>query len=438
MLYRILKLIVGIGITFYYKKVVRKNTHYLKHDGPMIIIANHPNTLMDAWIIGHICQQPIHYMAKGTLFNSKFKLWLLQSLNMIPINRSGESKAKGVSNADSFEACYKILEEGKTLVIFPEGTSFQERILRELKSGTARIALEAERRNAGKLNLLVVPVGLNYLKAEKFRSSVFVHVGRPIQVSNYLLNDEKMVGIQAKKLTEQFRIELESVLANASTKEEELFIHHILEIIQSKYYKEEFKSIEGEIELFRIIRDNLQAFNLTQPWLIQEISELVENIRWNVRKLNIKTDFLDRKFRSRMFFRQMLFSILFLLIGLPIFIIGLIHNYLQYKLTDKLIPKLTKDVEYYAPLAVLIGLFLYPLVYGLFVVGANQLFGLVFWEKLVYFSIMPLSGLFAYFFHRYMAHINYKWKYIFLMFNDREAMKELQEKRNKLRAYFSL
>ena len=64
---------------------------------------------------------------------------------MIPINRPMDNRTEGVSNTDSFEACYKILSEGKTLVIFPEGNSVMERFLRELKTGTARIALEAFR-----------------------------------------------------------------------------------------------------------------------------------------------------------------------------------------------------------------------------------------------------------------------------------------------------
>ncbi len=436
MLYRFLKLIVGIGISIYYRRIVRRGTQHLRHDGPLIIIANHPNTLMDAWMIGHICRQPIHYMAKGTLFNSRFKLWLLKNLNMIPINRAGEGSTKGVSNTDSFEACYRLLEEGKTLVIFPEGTSYQERILRELKTGTARIALEAEKRNAGKLNLRVVPVGLNYLKAEKFRSSVFIQVGEPLDPTDfyneYLVNQ----GAAARKLTERFRIALERVLANVKTREEEAFIYGIVELMQSKYHRGEFASVEGEIELFRHVRDTLQAYSLTQPWLVQEIGELVENIRWNIRKLNIRADFLDRRFRSRMFFRQLLFSVLFLLIGLPLFLVGILHNILQYKFTDWLIPKLTRDVEYYAPLAVLIGLFLYPLSYAGFLWLVDYSFGLTFWEKLLYFALMPLSGMFAYFFNRYMRHINYKWKYIFMMINERDLMNDLQQKRKKLRAYF--
>ncbi|MFN5032398.1 MAG: 1-acyl-sn-glycerol-3-phosphate acyltransferase, partial [Flavobacteriia bacterium] len=159
-MYRLLKLIVGLSIRLYYKKVKINNLPFLDVEGPVIIIANHPNTLMDAWIIGHVCKQPIHYMAKSTFFSSHFKKRLLTSLNMIPINRRTDGNVEGISNTDSFEACYKILEEGKTLVIFPEGNSFPERKLRELKSGTARIALEAERRNGGKLNLKIIPVGI--------------------------------------------------------------------------------------------------------------------------------------------------------------------------------------------------------------------------------------------------------------------------------------
>lgn len=121
MLYRILKFLISIGIRLYYREIRVKNSEKLPQSGPLIIIANHPNTLMDAWVIGMICKQPIYYMAKATLFNSKFKLKLLKSLNMVPINRQGEGKVEGVSNEDSFSECYKILNEGKTLVIFSRG-----------------------------------------------------------------------------------------------------------------------------------------------------------------------------------------------------------------------------------------------------------------------------------------------------------------------------
>jgi len=208
MIYRILRLIVGLGIKIYYKEVTVKNTRALEHDGPMIIIANHPNTLMDAWMIGYACSKPIYFMAKSTFFNSPLKRKILKSLNMIPINRQVDGKIKGINNTDSFEACYQLLEEGKTLVVFPEGTSIPERKLRELKSGTARIALEAEARNNGNLNLKIVPIGLFYSQAEKFRSSVLISIENGLFATDFLTEYSQNASLAAKKLTKVFRLHL--------------------------------------------------------------------------------------------------------------------------------------------------------------------------------------------------------------------------------------
>lgn len=436
MLYRFIKLLVGIGMRLYYREVRVKNRRNIPLDAPLIIIANHPNTLMDAWMLGHVCPRPIYFMAKGTLFNSRFKMKILRALNMIPINRVGEGKTSGVSNQDSFQACYELLESGKTLVIFPEGTSFQERHLRELKSGTARIALEAEKRNGSKLGLKILPIGLNYTQAEKFRSGVLVHVGDPLDAKEFVNDFEENAGKGARKLTEQFRIRLEQVLVNSNTKEEQELIDRIASILQSRYTKEGQEDVESEMTLLKKIRDRLDDFKVTEAWKGEEIRQLVESIEWESNKWDIRADFLDRRFRSTMFLRQMIFSILFLLLAVPFFFFGMIHNFLQYKLIDKLIPKLTKDIEYYAPLAVLLGLLVYPLAYVSFLLLVGDYLHFSFGQKLAYFLAMPLGGLFAYFFHRYLAHIGYKWKYIFLMIRQKDVVLSLKEKRERLRAFF--
>jgi 1-acyl-sn-glycerol-3-phosphate acyltransferase len=433
MLYRLIKVIVGIGIRFYYQEVKVLNRKSLVHDGPLIIIANHPNTLMDAMMIGYACKQPIYYMAKGTLFNSKFKLRILQSLNMIPINRLGDTATKGVSNHGSFEACYKILEAGKTLVIFPEGTSFLERHLRELKPGTARIALEAEKRNQGALNLRVVPLGLNYLKADKFRSSVLIKVGQQISVVDHLANFALDSGKSAKSLTEKFRINLERVLVNSASKEQEELVDNLSDLLASKYIKTDESGVEGDINFLKEIRNRMDEIQLVEPWKIEDIQLALQNIQWRIRKLDIRADFLDRRFRSRMFFRQMIFSVLMLIVGLPIFLFGVVHNYIQFVLIDKITSIITKDKEYFAPIAVLLGLFFYPLFYTFFLLAGAIFFSFGYIGQLFYFLSMPITGMFAFSFSRYLQHISYKWKYIFLMINDKKAMLELQEKRNELR-----
>lgn len=434
MMYKLLKFLIGAAMRLYYREIEIRNRAVLDEPGPKIIIANHPNTLMDAWMIGFACKQRIYYMAKSTFFSSPFKRWLFESLGMIPINRVADGATKGVSNADSFEACYRILAEGKTLVIFPEGTSYQERHLRELKSGTARIALEAEKRNGNKLGVKVIPVGLIYLKAEKFRSAVMINVGEGIDVSPYLEKYSEDLRGTARELTEKFRMNLERLLVNSTTKEQELLADDIVHILSSSYIKSErASSVEDKVEQLRKVNEELNAILIAQPWKLEEIEKLVLEIKWKIQQFDIRPDFLDRRYRPWMFIRQLVLSSIVMIIGLPIFLYGLIHNYIQYKVIDKVIQLLIKDIEYYAPVAVLFSLVVYPIVYVLFAFGLNYFLPLSDLEFWLYFISMPVSGMFAYYFAAYIKHVSFKLMFMLLMEEDKTKLITLKRQRERLR-----
>ena len=433
MLYRILKFLISIGIRLFYSEVKIKNYKNLPQKGPLIVIVNHPNTLMDAWVIGMICKQPIYFMAKATLFKSKFRLRILKSLNLIPINRQGEGKIDGVDNNDSINACYDILSKGKTLMIFPEGTSYQERVLRKLKTGTARIALEAEKRNNGKLGLKVVAVGLNYSQPEKFRSKIFIDIDEPRTVTEFLEDYKTNSKSATQKLTTQFRTRMERVLLTTETKEEEELILAIQKVLNTKYLPNQAKGVTGEVLKLKEIKDRIDELKLISPWVIPEIHVKVRAIKWKLEKMHIRADFLDKKFRSSLFFRQLILSFLFITVALPLFLFGIIHNYISYKITDWIIPKLSTDIEYYAPFAVFLGLFFYPLIYSFFMLNAYFVFDWNWIVLLIYLLAMPLTGFFAYWFIRYMKHISYKWQYLFLTIERKQTLKDLQEEKNKLR-----
>jgi len=434
MLYRLMKFIVGTGIRIYYKKIRMIGKEHLPDKGPLVIIANHPNTLMDAWVVGYACKQPIYFMAKGSFFNSKFRLWLLRKLNMIPINRAGEGKAIGVENNQSFEECYQLLEQGKTIVIFPEGSSYKERILRKLKTGAARIALETEKRNNGQLGVKVVPMGLNYSRPERFRSSILISVGEAIDARDYLDAYKEDFITTSRSLTDIFRIKLENVLVTTEDKQQDFLLDEVRDILTSKYITKD----KDEFDFMRKIRDSLYSVSIDEPDKLNEIRQLVQEIKWKSDQLAIKIDFLDRRFRSVMFFRQLVFSVFALLIATPIFFYGLLHNIVQFKFTDKVIPLITKEVEYYAPLAVLLGIFLYPLSYFGFVVLLHQFVHMPWWAKIVYFVSMPIAGILAYYFHKYYTHIAFKWRYLFLMFDQKSAVLALKEKKNELRVLLNI
>jgi len=429
MLYRLLKFLIGIGIRFYYREIKVRNKEFLRHDGPLIIIANHPNTMMDAWIIAQSISQPIYFMAKGTFFNTPLKRRILNSLGMIPINRPIDNKTAGVDNTASFEACYKVLEEGKTLVVFPEGNSMMERQLRELKSGTARIALEVEQRNAGKLNLKVIPIGIFYSQGEKFRSSVMLTVEQGLFVDDLLDEYAENQSAASKKLTSRFRQHLERVLVTTDSLEQEKLIDDVYDIVKDDKSK---ASVESRVAYLEQISDRIEEIQLLKPYLIEEIQTLVNQIQWQTEKLKIRQDFLNKRFKLSSYTLQLLFSVIYAVVGFPVFIFGLIHSIVPFKGTDLLMPKLIKNVEYYAPIAVLLGLVVYPLNYGLLIWAAGLLFHLSLLAKVLYFCAMPITGMFAYYYIRFFSKTAYRWKYLFVRMNGGQALNDLTVLRSRL------
>lgn len=433
MLYHLLRLVVAIGIRLFYKQIRVKNSEYLEGKGPKIIIANHPNTLMDAWMIGYVCKQRIYYMTKGTFFSSPLKRWLLNGLGMIPVNRKVDGNSDGVSNEDSFEACYRLLEEGKTLVIFPEGSSFQERLLRKLKSGAARIALQTESRNNSELGLKIIPIGLVYMQPEKFSSSILANVGQPISPLQYV-EEFKVDSLKAaRKLTGEFTAGLSRLLVNSEQPEDEELVENIVEVLSSNYVKSKSRGVEKDVEEMRDVFQQISLIRISQPWKIAELKMLVESVNWQIENLNIKSDFLDRKYRSKMFMRQLVQSIFFLILGFPVFVYGLVHNFFQFKVTDLIAVKMSDEVEYHAPILVLLGLVFYPLTYMLFMFGLDYFFEPALWIKWAYFVSMLVSGLLAHYYYQYYKHVLLKRKFVFLMRRNKNSIETLKAERERLR-----
>lgn len=434
MLYRFIKAIIGLAIRFYYKEIRVVDGHFLEEDGPIIIIANHPNTLMDAWIMGYVNKRRVNFMAKATFFSSPLKRKLLSTLGIIPINRKADGATAGVSNSASFEACYQLLEKGGVLVVFPEGTSYLERKLRELKTGTARIALEVEKRNEGKLNVKIIPIGLNYIDADSFRGKVMVQVGKPIEIEPNLIETyTTSQGKAAKLLTERFRVELSRVFVTMDDQLKEEVGNDLRALFDTKYAPEK-DGVNSTIQLLREMKARMDEYSVVAPWKVQEIH--IKSRALNVRLANagIRSDFLDRPFRKTLYTRQYIQTVLFLIAAFPVFLFGLIHNVVQYLLIGKIVPKLTKEVEYHAPLVVLLGLLMYPLVYFLLAWGIDQLFKFTWLEYLVYIGSLPFSGLFAHYYLKTYHHMRSKRKFSRFVTKRKAVFEDLKNERESLKS----
>ncbi|MFI5246659.1 MAG: 1-acyl-sn-glycerol-3-phosphate acyltransferase, partial [Gemmatimonadales bacterium] len=144
-------------------------------EGPVLLVANHTNSLMDPPLVVVAAQRRVRFMAKSTLFTHTGISWLVKAVGSVPVYRQQDDRKMVSQNFDSFRDVSSALAEGYAVGIFPEGISHSASRLQPLKTGAARIALGAALK-IGKA-FPIVPMGLVFRDRRTFRSAAHVVVG---------------------------------------------------------------------------------------------------------------------------------------------------------------------------------------------------------------------------------------------------------------------
>jgi 1-acyl-sn-glycerol-3-phosphate acyltransferase len=111
---------------------------YFPRQGGVIVAANHV-TNFDVFPMQISLPRPIFYMAKDALFKNPLVAMGLRSVGAFPVDRNLGSKDDW-----AMDHARKVLENGLTLGMFPEGTRSHGKGLGLAKSGTARFAIEKQ------------------------------------------------------------------------------------------------------------------------------------------------------------------------------------------------------------------------------------------------------------------------------------------------------
>jgi len=113
-----------------------KGLEHFPREGPVVLAANHV-TNFDVFPMQFALPRPIFFMGKAELFKNPLMDLVLRNLSGFPVNR-GEKDQWAMRHAA------KILAHGQTLGMFPEGTRSKGRGLKVAKTGSARLAIEAD------------------------------------------------------------------------------------------------------------------------------------------------------------------------------------------------------------------------------------------------------------------------------------------------------
>lgn len=180
-----------------------EGSRHLPRNRPVLLVANH-QSFFDPILVGQAAGKRICYLARSTLFRNPLLGAMLHSVGVVPVDQEGVAK-------EGLKKVIELIQAGKTVLIFPEGTRTRTGEMQALRPGVLLIL---------KRTLVpVVPVGVAgafqlfpphkklphlaplFLPAP--HGGLAVSIGKPVESQRYLdLPREQALGEMFDRIAE--------------------------------------------------------------------------------------------------------------------------------------------------------------------------------------------------------------------------------------------
>ena len=176
-------------------KLSYRNVHYvgrerIPQDGAIIYAPNHTNALMDALVILAMDRRAKVFVARADIFRKPILAKIFKFLKIMPIMRIRDGFDEVKKNQETIEKAVDVLHDKVPFCIFPEGQHQAKYSSLPLSKGIFRIAFQAQELMPD-MPLYIVPVGLRYGSFFRFRSTVRVQIGEPINVGEFIASNSE-------------------------------------------------------------------------------------------------------------------------------------------------------------------------------------------------------------------------------------------------------
>ena len=174
--------VLGVYKLFYNFHI--EGTENIPQDRALVLASNH-RSQADPVLLKIPMKRKVTYMAKEELFKNKLFGWFITKLGAFPVRR-------GAGDMQVIDDAVNILNSGRHLVIFPEGTRSKDGKVGKGKTGVALIA--------AKSGVDVLPCGIVF-EGEKlhFRSKLTLRFGKVIPAEEIAVEDASPKALKAVK-----------------------------------------------------------------------------------------------------------------------------------------------------------------------------------------------------------------------------------------------
>jgi len=349
-MYQIVRPIAAFALKIFFRKIYFTHRDRIPKGKPLLLAINHPTAFIEPCICACFLPMPLYFLVRGDLFKKPLFRKFLNILHMVPIYRMKEDGLDQVKKNDTtFQFCYQALNEKKTVVILPEGKTIQEKRLRPIRKGLARIAFGTYEKY-GDIDLHIVPIGVNFTEADQFRSVAMFHVAEPIRLRDYYDAHAENPKKAIRLLTAKVKEDLENHIVNIPKVEDETLAEQLFEVNRNNRSE----------KIFPLVSENIQPIQAEMK-IANEVSEMTEDEKNNKAKTS-QDYFSDLKKHEVNDFgvKNSSFSnfknLLLLIVGFLPAVIGFAINYPMAGYAKRFSQSNVKQLEFKAPVAIAIGL----------------------------------------------------------------------------------
>lgn len=388
MFYRVFRALIALALRLFFRiEAPRDPAHALRLSGPVMYLGNHPNGLIDPGVIFILSQREVTFLAKEPLFRLPVLGFILKAMKALPVFRKQDGKGDTTQNEGTLSAAVEALLQGRAITLFPEGKSHSEPQLAELRTGAARIALQAARRGAP---VKLVPIGMTYEAKQLFRSRIHVEIATPLSATEFLETPSEESHLAARRLTEALSASLREVTLNLEAWED----YPLLETAEALYAMFH-RSAPGNIEHRKAFAKGLSAFRREQPARFEQLKHELTALRSRLKLQSLSVDDLTSRYRPTTVALFMVRNLLWLLM-IPVVGFGVALFAIPYFLPRLAVKVAKPDIDTESTVKFFAAVVLGPLWWAL-------LTGLGWWfwggaGALSVFVVVPALALFTRYF----------------------------------------
>ena len=391
MMRRFLALIVRI----FFRRVGITGAEHVPRTGPVLLLLNHPNSLVDPLFLLALAPRRVVFLAKEPLFRIPIIGAIARAMGSIPVYRRMDG-ADTAQNRKTFEKVWEELGRGGAIALFPEGTSHSDPKMRPFKTGTARIALGAMSMNPG-LPVQVIPGGLYYTSKVRFRSSALLCFGNPVAVPSEPLGpDGEPLPDSVRALTARLQEALASVTIQADEAEALKLVTRAERIFSSvEGPGTQDRDLKRQFELRQRFLRGYTQLRTQMPERIAQVEGMLARYDAELATAGMAPEnLLESKLTVGMVMTNAAIAVATLMVLAPLGIAGIAINIIPYQFLVPLVTRVARvEHDVLATAKIFASIAAFPLVWTLLAFFVWQRWGI--WVAAAVWIAMPICGVIA-------------------------------------------